>query len=224
MNNISLSRTLAGAGIILIGLAALLGSLGFINFGHLFATYWPVVVIAIGLLILLANPREQYMWAGLFIVLGIAWQLRTLEVIDFNIWSLFWPLLLIALGWSVITNRTGGSVSNATSGNDENIVAVLGGVDTKVESHNYTGNKTTAIMGGNIIDLRGATIKKEATIEVFTLMGGIELRVPENWQIRSSIMPILGSVENKTSGTSAKTAPILNIVGTVILGGVEVKS
>lgn len=222
MNNITLSRTLAGAGIILVGLTALLGSLNIVDFGNLFATYWPTLVIAAGLLMLLANPREQYMWSALFIILGILWQLRALEAIDFNVWSLFWPLVLIALGWSIMINRAGAAAS-ILSDDSERIAAVLGGISTKVESRNYTGSKITAVLGGSVVDLRHAEIKKEATLEVFTFMGGIEIKVPEGWTVQSSVMPVLGGVEDKTVPSSGKSAPVLNIIGTAILGGIEVK-
>lgn len=222
MNNTSLSRTLTGSAIIIVGLAALLGGLNIIDFGHLLATYWPTLVIAGGLLILLANPREQYMWAILFIALGIMWQLRAIEVIDFNVWALFWPLVLIALGWSVITNRAWGT-DKIVNRDADSASAILGGVETKIDSTNYTGSKITVILGGSLLDLRHANIKKEATIEVFALMGGLEVKVPEGWSVRSSVMPILGGVDNKTIAATGKNAPVVNIIGTTILGGVEVK-
>ena len=222
MNNTSLSRTLAGSGIILVGVAALLGGLNIINFGHLLATYWPTIVIAGGLLILLANPREQYMWAILFIALGLMWQLRAIGVVDFNVWALFWPLVLMTLGWSVITNRAWGT-DKIVNRDADNASAILGGVETKIDSNNYTGSKISVILGGSVLDLRHANIKKEATIEVFALMGGMEVKVPEGWTVRSSVMPILGGVENRTISSTNKNAPVLNIIGTTILGGVEVK-
>ncbi|MNI80242.1 hypothetical protein D3C73_1367580 [compost metagenome] len=105
----------------------------------------------------------------------------------------------------------------------DNASAVLGGVDTKNESDDYQGGKTTAILGGVVLDLRHATIKSEAVLDVFVLCGGVELKVPEHWIIRSEIMPILGGVENKTNVTDKPKAPILTIVGTVALGGIEIK-
>lgn len=224
MNNPSLPRTLAGSIIILIGLIALLGGFDLLSFGSLFATYWPTLVIAGGLLILLANPREQYAWALLFIVLGILWQMRALGVVDFNVWALFWPLVLIAIGWSTISNRAFGA--HVIKNSKENTSAILGSVESKVESSDFKGNKVTVILGGSSIDLRNATIKKEATLEVFALMGGIEVKVPEGWLVQSSVMPILGGLENKTAASTpkGKSTPTLNIVGTTILGGIEISN
>ena len=221
MNNSTFIRILAGLGVIAVGLGALLGSLNIIDFGGLFAIYWPVLVIAAGILVLLSDPKRQYAWALLLVVFGTLWQLRTLEIVDFNVWTLFWPLVLIAVGWAILFNKSGPKVLSGRDAND--LSAILGGIDAKVDSDDYTGGSSTTILGGGTIDLRNATIKKEATIKIFTLLGGLEIKVPEGWHIKSSVLPVLGGVEDKTAATSSKTAPVLNIVGTAILGGIEIR-
>ena len=222
MDKMSLPRTLVGSGIILVGVAALLGGLNIIDFSYLFQTYWPMLVIAAGLLILLINPREEYLWGLLLIAFGILWQMKALEVVEFNTWALFWPLVIMAVGWAVLTNRAGAATNFKTSDTNA-VVAVLGGVETKDDSANYTGSKITAVVGGSALDLRSATIKNEATIDIFALMGGVEIKVPENWTVRSSVVPILGGVDNKTKPAVSKNAPVLNITGTAIMGGVDIK-
>ena len=130
------------------------------------------------------------------------------------------PIIIIAIGISVLVNYSG--KRQLKTQDTENISAILAGSDTTNKSTDYKGGKIYAIFGGVALDLRDATIKKEATIEVFTLCGGIELKVPRNWQVRQQVFPILGGVETK-SHTSAETdGPVLTIIGTVALGGVEV--
>jgi predicted membrane protein len=80
------------------------------------------------------------------------------------------------------------------------------------------------VLGGVTYDMSKVNIKKEATIEIFTLMGGVELRVPENVEVRCSTMNILGGVENKTAKPTAKNAPVLNIIGDVVMAGIEIKN
>lgn len=221
MKNTSNIRTLTGIGIVIVGILALLSSLDILNLNNLFSNWWPLLVIAGGGLILLNNPR-QYAWAALVITAGALWQLRELGIIEFSIFQLFWPAVIIAIGLSVITQHSGRHTKVEASKLD-NASAVLGGVDTKNESDDYQGGKTTAILGGVVLDLRHATIKSEAVLDVFVLCGGVEIKVPEHWIIRSEIMPILGGVENKTNVTDKPKAPILTIVGTVALGGIEIK-
>lgn len=219
MNDKSISRIAFGVGVIVVGVAALLGSFGIINFNDLVANYWPLLLVAAGLVVLADNPKQNYLWATALIVFGAIAQLNTLGVIDVNFWQLFWPILLIIIGWSVLAQQ-----ASTSSASTDNISAILGGSETKNTSRDFRGSKITTLLGGSSIDLSKADIKKEATIELFVLMGGVELRVPENWQVRTSAMPILGGIENKTSAPTKSGAPALNIVGTIVMGGIEIKN
>jgi len=219
MQNTSLSRLFVGVGIILFGVAALLGSLDIINFGELFNTYWPVLLIGAGIAMLIANTYENYIWSIVLLVAGSFALFNNLELVDINFWQLFWPFVIIAFGLAIITQRT-----KIASGSSGQITSLLSGFDSKNNSTNYQGDKITAVMGGGTLDLRKATIKKEATIETLAVMGGITLQVPENWDVRVSVMPILGGVENKAASDQKDSAPVLNVVGTLLMGGIEIKN
>jgi hypothetical protein len=108
-----------------------------------------------------------------------------------------------------------------------NEFAIMGGGDRIVRSQDFRGGEVTAIMGGFAIDLRGAAIAGDsATINVFTLWGGVELKVPEDWSVVISAVPILGGTTNsarafRQGDAAAKT---LIVKGTAIMGGIEVKN
>lgn len=103
--------------------------------------------------------------------------------------------------------------------------AFMGGGDRVVRAQDFRGGEVTAIMGGFHIDLRGANIAGDsATIEIFTLWGGVDLRVPESWNVVVQGTPILGVFT--TTGRPVSAAPAtktLVLKGTAIMGGVEVK-
>ena len=219
MKETSPSRLAAGAGIILVGVAALLGAFNVINFNDIFQTYWPLLLVAAGVVVLLENPRQNYLWAILLTVFGVIAQLNTLEIVTVNFWQLFWPVILIVIGWSVLTQRV-----RANANSTDNVTAILSGAETKNKSKDFKGSSVSAILGGASIDLSKATIKKEATVEVLTIMGGVELRVPETWEVRTSVMPILGGVENKTAAPTKSGAPVLHVIGTAVMGGIEIKN
>lgn len=219
MEDTSPLRFALGLGIIAIGIAALLGALNIINFNELARTSWPLLFIAGGAILLVDSPKQNYLWAIILIGIGAVAQLNVLDIVDVNFWQLFWPVVLIAFGWSILVNRTG-----AVAAADDRITAFLSGTSNKSSSKDYKGGRVTAILGGSEIDLRKATIKEEATLDVLVIMGGVELRVPEDWEVRTSVTPILGDAENKAAAPNAAKAPILNIVGTVTLGGIEIKN
>jgi cell wall-active antibiotic response 4TMS protein YvqF len=108
-----------------------------------------------------------------------------------------------------------------------NEFAIMGGGDRIVRSQDFRGGEVTAIMGGFGIDLRGAAIATDsATVNVFTLWGGVDLKVPEEWNVSISGVPILGVFPNnarafRQGDAAAKT---LFVKGVAIMGGVEVKN
>lgn len=203
-----------------MGILALLNALNITNVNHLFEQWWPLLVILAGTLMLINNPR-QFVWPLVVTGFGVLLQLRELDVVTFNVWSLVWPVVIIAVGVSVLVNRSS-SHKNAHKKDIDEASALLSGNSIKNESKNYKGGNASAIMGGVDIDLRDAAIKDEATLNVFAFWGGITLKVPEGWVVKSKITPVAGGVEIKTKPAD-KGAPILYLVGDVIMSGVEVK-
>ena len=103
-------------------------------------------------------------------------------------------------------------------------MAILGGVSRGNNSRAFRGADLLAIMGGCQLDLRQAAIHGEAVIDVFTMWGGIEIRVPEDWTVVSEILPLMGGVEDKTRPPQGATAHRLTLRGFAIMGGVEIKN
>lgn len=110
------------------------------------------------------------------------------------------------------------------TGDEVNAVAVLGTVVRKVSSLAFRGGEVSAVLGGAEIDLREARVEGgRADIEVFTMMGGVELLVPDGWRIHGDVTSVLGSFEDKTRVAPADSAVTLHVHGTAVLGSVEIK-
>ncbi len=221
MNRHTFVRTFAGLSIIGFGALALLGSLDIINFGMLFGTWWPLILIWVGFLSFFDNPRE-FGWPGILIFAGLLFQLRELDLLNFNVWHLIWPIVIIVIGFSIVFNRSRTKVHGSTKKTDS-ASAFMSGHAVKNQSSDYRGGSASAIMGGIKLDLTGAKIEKEATLEVFALMGGVEVIVPSHWVIETRVTPVMGGVENHAQGAKDKKGPRLIIVGEAIMGGVEIK-
>lgn len=224
MKNYTL-RIATGLIIILIGAAFLLNNLNILSFGHLFGIWWPLLVILAGVVILL-NDMRSYLWSLLVIGLGVVFQLNVLEVIDVNPWQLLWPAVIIVVGLSIMKNHAKAVKKNASDDDIDNTTAVLGGSNKKITSKDFKGGNITALFGGVQLDLTNAVIKKEATIRITSFCGGAEIIVPKGVIVRNQVSPLLGGVEDSTTGESEtkKDAPILNITGDIIFSGVELKN
>lgn len=216
------ARYATGGTIIAAGAILLLANLQVADFDYVVREWWPLALIAAGLLMII-NDVKNYIWAGIVIALGVVLQIRELDMIDVNPWQLLWPAIIIAVGASILFRRNLGR-SVRSDENEGTVTAILGGSDIRSTSSDFKGSNVTAALGGVKIDLSKATIKKEATIDVFVLMGGVELVVPRGVIVRNMTSSILGGVEDRAEQSEAKGAPILNIRGDVILGGIEIKN
>lgn len=217
----SYTRIFAGLGVVLLGGLLLLDTLNIEGFNNLLGTWWPLFVVGAGILVFL-NDAKSYLWALLLLGFGVLYQLNNLDIVDINPWQLFWPAIIIVIGLSIIFRQSGGR-SKINAGESDDISAILGGASQANKSEDYKGGKVTAIMGGVEIDLRKSVIKKDATLDMFVLMGGVELRVPENVVVKTKATAILGGIENKSQATEDKNAPVLYITGEVIMAGIEIK-
>ncbi len=216
------TRLVAGIVIIILGVTTLLSNIGVAHFDNVFATWWPLLIILWGICIFIDNPRN-YLWPFLLVLFGTLWQLERLEFIDFSPWQIVWPVVIILVGGSILFDRKGSHVK-LDKNERHDVTAILSGSDIKNGSSDFKGGKVTAVMGGAQLDLRKATIKKSATIEVFAFWGGIEILVPEDVLVKNQTNNILGGIEEHTAAPKSADAPVLNIVGDIIMAGVEVKN
>ena len=218
----SLTRTIIGLLIVAVGASFLLTNLNILPFDVGIAQWWPLFIVAGGVVMLLSDVRN-YLWALLVIGLGVLFQLKQFGIVDVNPLQLFWPAIIIVLGVSVMTSR-GSSRGKIAASDREDVMAILSGSEVRVESKDFKGSRVTSICGGAMIDLRKAVIKKEATIDVFAFWGGIEIIVPEHVMVKNNTSAIMGGVEQQAGGDAVKEGgPILYVTGDVVMSGVEIK-
>jgi predicted membrane protein len=228
-NSFFAPRFVLGMGIVLIGMLFLLGNLDIID-SHDYFRFWPAILIVLGIAYLFQSQQGSgRVWGIILIFIGSAMVLDRLYFINFHVWD-YWPLILIFAGIMMILKAssrqksqpfTQSEVANANS--YINATAILGGFKQSNNSQDFRGGNLTAIMGGLEIDLRNASIKGEAVFDIFAMMGGVEMRVPEDWLVVIEGFPFMGGYENKTY-TPKEATKRLVIKGTAVMGGVEIKN
>jgi predicted membrane protein len=228
-NSFFAPQLVLGLGIILIGILFLLGNMDIID-PHEYLRYWPVIIMIVGIAYLIqCQNGPGRIWGLILTFVGTAMLLDRLYFIHFSLWD-YWPLILVIIGIIMIFKssffRRGISPPFAES-KDANdylkAIAVMGGFKRSNNSQNFQGGELTAIMGGLEIDLRDASVKGEAIIDIFAMMGGVEMRVPEDWLIIIDGFPFMGGFEDKTRPPKDTTKRLI-IKGTAIMGGVEIKN
>ena len=228
-NSFFAPRLVLGLGIIIIGVLFLLGNMDIID-PHEYLRLWPAILIVVGIAYLIqCQHGSGRVWGIILTFVGTAMLLDRLYFIHFSLWD-YWPLILIFIGMMMIVkslfSRRGITPPFAESSDANNYIkaiAVLGGFKRINNSKNFKGGEFTAIMGGLEIDLRDASIEGDAVIDIFALMGGVEMRVPEDWLVIIEGFPFMGGFEDKTRPPK-ESAKHLIIKGTAVMGGVEIKN
>jgi predicted membrane protein len=196
---------------------------------------WPSMLVVIGAWVFMRRRDHRGQLGGVVLMVVGGWLLlNSLGLVRVRIWELFWPVVIILLGFGLVmqTIRRGGP-SGRNSGGTATLVAVLGACKRTSSDRPFRGGQMTAVMGGTQLDLRQATIAPgdEAVVDVFAMMGGHEIWVPSGWVVTSQVMPLLGGVEDRrlppmdTAGPTPQGAqPRLVLRGLVVMGGLIIKS
>ena len=106
------------------------------------------------------------------------------------------------------------------------LFAMLGSSKRRWGKSVFRGAETTAFMGGCELDLRDAlmSVGELAVVDVFVIMGGVNVRVPPHWTISQEIVPLMGGVHDKTRSVPSNPAQHLLVRGTVVMGSVEISN
>ena len=82
------------------------------------------------------------------------------------------------------------------------------------------------IFGGSELNMSQADINGVVTIEVVQIFGGTKLIVPSNWKIQTSeLVSVFGGIDDKRQlTTSQDETKVLNLRGTSIFGGIDIRS
>lgn len=229
------SSVIWGIIIVLIGLGLLLNNLGITNIeiGEIIATYWPTIFIIWGLeTIINKNSRKfksNFIFGVIMILLGFSIIGRNLNLFDFDfslLWNMLWPLILIFIGIGILK---AGTIT-------KNNWAIMGGIerrnDWKLSDQSYI-----ALMGGIDLDLTVADIPEgETYLELTVIMGGIEIKAPNDTDIICKNTTLLGGIDffheddggiymNKEFKHKAnvETKKKIFINSHCILGGIEIR-
>ncbi len=244
----SRSRLWSGLLLIALGVLFLLDKFDYIRFGDFLETWWPTLLIAWGLWRILVGRGRRWGFPLFLIALGLLFQGERLGWYGWWSFDRLWPVLLILAGLSLLANRlrpraaldTGGM--REESGEIVDAFVVWGGLERAVTSKAFRGGEATALMGGIELDLRRAELASgEQRLNLTAVMGGIEVRVPEHWQVVVEGTPLMGGIEDArkpaaptpSGANAAAVAPttampssggVLRIHGFAFWGGIEVKT
>jgi hypothetical protein len=123
-----------------------------------------------------------------------------------------------APAWDLPTTARIGGVPGSTSA-----VAIMGGATREGNWVVPPAFRAVAVMGGIELDLTSATFAApEATIEAYTLMGGVEITVPPDITVVVHGGAFMGGFSDSVHQQGPPGAPVLHVTGFALMGGVDV--
>jgi hypothetical protein len=215
--------------------------------------FWPLFIVMIGFSVLRrASGVVSALLALAFVAMGAVLLAGNLGFLSSSV-NRLWPVLLVLLGlWALFrggrgpermdpdpqprfgtepTLREGASFGEADrdqATDQDRLVRqyTCAGAQVRIESQAWRGGELGVTAGGVELDLRQARLDPQGALLVLrVLMGGVEIRVPDTWQVQLDVTPLFGGADDSTRSTQgASSAPQLRIVGNVTLGGVNVQN
>ncbi len=219
------ARLTFGIILIAVGLLFLLDNLGILFFDLPYFTFhWEYILIALGIFFLTTSRSKT---AGTILVaIGL-----------FSLLPSLWPLFLVALGAYILFNKDhqshSGHFEKASDPTTEHTnfiddVSIFGSNKKTYTSTNFKGGKITAIFGGGELNLRSCFLAEGKNIlDILTIFGGYEIKLPEDWKIHNDVVSIFGGVSDERSRDPNRVydeSRVLVLKGLTLFGGVEIRS
>ncbi len=194
-------------------------------------------------------------WGGVVTAAGILFLLNNFNVIHGDLWRFVWPGILIMVGLGMLARsidryHSKNYTAAGTAGRDmaehikNRIVsdfggsgtssalnqlsewAIFSGVRRRIDSQDFQGGEAFAMFGGVEIDMRkAASTRQEILIEANAIFGGVELRLPDNWNVTVRGSGIFGGYEDKTMRVDPDVKqPHVIVNGFAMFGGVTIQN
>jgi len=228
----SQNRIIIGVILLLAGFLLVLRNAGlFTGFIEEIVFSWPMLLVAIGIVITVGSSGSKT--AGIIIMaVGAFFLIPIVFRETFHMYNMFWPSVFIIIGIILIFSRRGHwrPVGKISESGEEVIdfIYVFSGGERQIVTSNFRGGKVTAVFGGAEIDLTKSTLAPGSNIlEIACVFGGITIIVPDEWDIKIEVTPVLGGFGDERKlkpGRVAEPGKQLIIKGAVVFGGGEVKS
>jgi predicted membrane protein len=190
---------------------------------------WEMLLVAIGAINLFSRHS---IWSGFILMsIGVFFLLVNYFSLPFTLWHVFWPVLIIFVGLSMIFGavklRKHHFFKQPSTANEEVFedFALFGGGEKKIQSQSFRGGKIIAVFGGSKIDLSQCTLAPGTNmIEVVAAFGGTSILCPADWNVKVEVFNIFGGYADKRSLSNVDVNKVLIIKGVTIFGGGEIRS
>lgn len=225
---------------IVVGLMFLGKNLGLID-PYLFhiVISWQMLLVVIGI----SSLFKRHLFGGIALIgLGTYFLLPEITGIENDWIRTYWPVVLVIIGIGLLfkkkrhrsfeqrwESKHPECAKEEFRSEDGFVISenTFGSIQQIVLDPVFKGAQIKNTFGGTILDLRRTSLGEPQTfVDIECTFGGIEIFVPNHWNIQNQVRPLLGGCDDKRYNTSViiDQEHLLIIKGTVTFGGVEIKS
>jgi predicted membrane protein len=205
---------------------------------------WKTFLIALGLFIGVKHQFRRMSWIVLMLI-GGAFLLEDFYP-EMHIKHILFPAFIILFGlmmifkprgrnrnrrWERWNNRHGynNCYGNVNPSSEDYIACttIFGSEKKNIISKEFKGGDMTVIFGSTELNLTQADFTGTATLEMTHVFAGTKLIIPSNWEVKSEIVSVMGSVEDKRQmqqNTNNDSTKKLILKGTTFCGGIDIKT
>lgn len=222
-----LGSLIIGLAIAFYGLGMLADALGFGEVRYYLRHTWPAILVIAGIVMLIRRQqgRGHFGFWGSVCIFGGLWAYASQrDWIHVNFWAVFGPTMLVLLGASFVYRALNHPRPDGASDAYIHSFAIMSGNELKPTSTPFKGADLASVMGGVVLDLTGTQMDGDvATVDVFTVMGGIEIFVPRDWNVTTKVVSFMGACVDKRRPPTMPATKTLIVRGFALLGGIDIK-
>ena len=218
------NRYLFGFVVVLIGVFLFIKQVGIIspladNLWTLFIKFWPLLLLFLGIELYISNNRIT---GGIILLLSVSFLFNTL--LDFNFFSVLWPILIIGIGVSLLfkeERKEEKKVKDDTSYLSQTLL--FKDENLKVDSQNFKGGRLDMFVGSLKLDLREAKVSKGgAKLNINAVFANVKVLVPKECRVKSKGSRVIGDWTINLNERE-REEPVLNINGNILFGEVKIE-
>lgn len=219
-------KNVIGVLFILFGIGYLLNAFDVLDFniGKFFHTWYPILIILFGIHLI---SNKKFVFGGIVSVFGLLLQFNRLNIFNFNVWQLVFPFALVGVGISIIGKKNKHSRRLLNDYNvDKNfeINNVFSSDERNVNSASLERGEVFSLFGSANVDMSNSIISEnDFNLEVTTIFGSIDIRLPEDCRIELKGTPIFGSIDDRTRANPISTKKVI-LDCTCVFGGIDIRN
>jgi len=215
-------------GLILIAIGVIIGlnSLGIADINLFFDGWWTLFIIVPSLIDIIKEPRktESYIW----LIVGVILLLCAQDILKFElVGKLIFPVILVGIGLSLllkdkVESKVKEKIKTLNQDGLEEYYATFSGQEINLKGEEFKGASLNAIFGGIDLNLSETQIQKDTLINITSVFGGVDIKVPSNVNVKVKSTSIFGGVDNKVRKYT-ENLPTIYVKAFCLFGGADIK-